>query len=594
MSVIKINESTTRLAVDFIQSQRNTQTKWRVVRFLQREVVTRITGIFLSVTALIDASFHSLGMLQSTFYALYRGVIKWQKPDFGDAKKHYKCVRAFISLFPVLSFAGAIGPAAIPYVENRKQMVLNVMLLSGQTELTKDCCVDSLDMIKSLDKYLNSLPAEKKKGMEESIALLKGGIEIMKDHQFLELHRLYSHETSLAPHYASLVEKLTQRKEHTIKDFFLRECLSRLLALGFSLTAAIDLAVKIASKTITYFLFLLLDQVIGCRIHHMSLQECFKHLLHHVYNIVLTAVGVVTSSLVGVIDPKTGAKLSHTGSGVFDPIQLTSKNHSKKVLKNIQKLNTGKSLLVPVTYTVASSGHIVYLLVTKKKDVYEVTIANKGWGSDLSANNIAKAALLKTGFTDEGKIKNNMSYWISEDLPKGKSPVNYTIHFTSFDEVKTYLSDIVDMSHMTKLQIKQKAKELKVSIENLGNSLLYDNPLKKGSVMTGPINEDDGLPIVVGNPALLLTKDQQIGDCPKSSLLGAIYYHSASHGVQLDPIPYKRMMCHLKEHLNQKNGYLLDISLSLQKSKKKPSDIAHEKVKNRWKKFHQQFPTAAA
>lgn len=84
--MIPTSFSTTSYAASYINSQRESES------FARKEILTRITSCALSALALLDAAIHTLGVVESTAYALFKAVATQKLPDFSDVIKHFRCV----------------------------------------------------------------------------------------------------------------------------------------------------------------------------------------------------------------------------------------------------------------------------------------------------------------------------------------------------------------------------------------------------------------------------------------------------------------------------------------------------------------------
>lgn len=96
---------------------------------------------------------------------------------------------------------------------------------------------------------------------------------------------------------------------------------------------------------------------------------------------------------------------------------------------------------------------------------------------------------------------------------------------------------------------------------------------------SGPCDEDH-FPLLENNSKILLKRPQEIGDCPKSSLLAALHYHNRSN-----PEAYKNWVRHLKDQVMESDGFLIGHSLRLHNSDRKAYSIAQDRLEKGWEKY---------
>ena len=97
--MISLDFSISRKAVEFIYEQRTSESHYRLIQFTQREIVTRIVGVSLSILIIADFGIHSIGVGEKTFYALYKAIFDKKPIDFSLPIKHLKCLKLFLCTF---------------------------------------------------------------------------------------------------------------------------------------------------------------------------------------------------------------------------------------------------------------------------------------------------------------------------------------------------------------------------------------------------------------------------------------------------------------------------------------------------------------
>ncbi len=504
--MIKTNFSTSLIAANYIASNRKTN------NFIQKELITRIVSTSLSFLFLTDLAAHAFAALQKTFYTLYKGLIKRKGFNFSETTQHLKSMKVF---------AGAIftaTPLGMTKPDPKSHMLLETpetssvcgLLLSRHPQYAKDRTVDCLDFLNYLETLSQKLSPEEKIGMEESLELLQNAKQYLKKIDRLHFQNKLL-DAGLCPLLAKKIEKLTQCRD----SLFKKEITTRLLALGLSLAAALDLFLRFFVYTLTLLEAALLDFfILNGKAFHKDLKEIGLIFLFHLRDLILTLPAVFTGSAIGIVSPRLGSRIGNLASPLYSRFRFSASDITTSIGRSLEALQKDKSLLIPFSFDTndAEGGHIVYLLATKKNHKFTLSVINKGYGSE-----IVQRAL---GERQSQKI-----------------PINYTVHELSQRELLHYFHDL--FNDPTTLY-----------------SFSRDTARTPGEI--------------------LRAKAQTTGDCPKASLLGALRYHS--HRATGDSVCYKAFLRNLKKRALTDDGHLMDIALGVPYTGEPPSVFIRKKI----------------
>src|ERR1700733_946925 len=564
--MIPVNFSITREAVTFIYEQRESEASNSVIKFVQKELITRVVGVSLSALQLLDLGIHAFGVVESTFYSIYRGIFEHKPIDFSLPLKHIKCLKVFAESFLSSSFAGLIDPGIKTFSKMESKQVSSIrgLLLSRDEEhYTENCHINALNFVTYVQSLADKLSPEEKVGMEDTIELLKETKGLLQDFDMLK-HQKLALDGYLSKSLADVINNLVKRDSTLLEKIVFKECLSRILALGLSFAAAIDVVIRILITTIAFVEMVLLD-ILVTKGHFFQndIKEIGRFFLYHLRDIAFSIVGAFSGSLVGVVSPSLACKIATPSSGFYDNFRFSAEDILNSVLENAKGLDVGKSILVPIIlpcyFGSHDANHFVTILVKKDEEArYTVSVINKGYGSNHEAEAV--------------------------DLSKEKIPINVTRNDVTTTELKLYLREVIKMGCITKKDFVEKIKR---QVETHNEDLPEEKrvAIEKPEVLNYIIDQSllkilyrkDELGTLVKNPSDLLGgKTQTTGDCSKASLLGALHYHSCQKNK--DSNSYKKFLNNIKKRALEEDGHLLDIALSGSLTKEKPSVAAKKRV----------------
>lgn len=421
-------------------------------------------------------------------------------------------------------------------------------------------------MLRKLKSEISRLSEEQKAPLKDTIDLLKGAENIFKELRRLENYEI-TEKTSVSSALSKVIGGLQRKNRNIFEKVFFKEGLSRFLSLGLSFAAALDLTKKLIADTLLIVAIILADQISsGVILGGKGGRELFKW---HIRDLFLTAAAVAASSIAGLVNPAWGASIADLNSSLYKDLRESLDGVKLRLCKRVDRLSEGESLLIPVSFCLGSemkSGHIVYVLATKEKEGFRVSVLNKGFG--------ATYAVLR-----HHKLKGGAS-----EAKDGKIPLNFTVEGLSSSDVKGYLSDMIELMHETDASVDKKAMAEKRKPGQYVLARLYHNlAVLEETCKTSKKSTKQG-----AHPAFLFVKPQFTGDCPKSSLLGALYYHSAYNREknEFDKKNYKLFIRQLKDSAYKRNWHLLDFNFGLNQTGEKPSALCANKLKGGWQKFY--------
>jgi hypothetical protein len=524
--MISENFSIARSAVEFIYEQREAESPVR------RELISRIVGVALSALLVIDFAIHLIGAIESTFYAIYRGLVDHQPLDFSLPLKHLKCLLLFISQFPSASFIGLIRPDVDMFAGAEHGIITAIrgLLLSHDLEqYTKDNHISWLYFM----KYIQSLADRTdKEGMEETLSLLKGAMDLREDFSRLEFRETFSNP--IRAFLSDGIKSLLQKDSTLFERIVFKECLSRILALGLSLVAAIEFLFH----CVGFFEVPILKILFG--VDELGIGNICKEMG---WNIALSIIGILFGSLLGIISPALGRQMVTLNSNCYDSVRFSWKDIYEKVLTRAKNLEEGASLLVPIVLPYSASkmkgwsNHAITLLVSKEGESYSVSIINKSRGAPAE------------NFLNQSRVE------ISE-----KDLSEYFLCL--FQVICMSSDDLYEKAEATKARFNAPSKTSgEACVIEIIDSLYRDSLLKKGRE---PENSQ------------LFCNRQNSGDCPKASFLGGLRYHNWKQHGHSDH--YKTWVHNIKKRAIEEDVHLLDIALGSPLTKKRPSQAAKERL----------------
>lgn len=563
--MIPANFSITREAVDYIYQQQQSENS--------QEIITRVIGVSLSILQLLDIGIHSIGVVESAFYSIYKGILENKPIDFSLSEKHLKCIKVFADSLLITSFAGVIVPRIEIFskLENKRISSIRGLLLSREKEYyTQNNRVHPLDFTTYVQSLAEKLSPEEKIGMEETIELLEEAKELFNDFDMLDRQDLLVGYTSRI--LSDSIKFLTQRDSTLFERIVFKEILSRILALGLSFAAAIDVIIRIFFTTFLLIELVLFDILIfKGTFFKNDIKEIGKIFLYHLRDIGLSIVGALSGSLAGVVSPSIGCEMATPSGGFYDNLRFSVKDIYNSVIERAKKLDLGKSLIIPITlpfnYGSYEGSHFVTVLVRKDGDnSYTVSIINKGGGAHCNG-----------------------------EKPGDKVPIHRTTTDLSSESVEKYLTRLIKITRESEKEFLERAKKMvKTYNETASEDKKFDpeDPeLLKKLIDSGLVNlcyEITKMGTLVEEPSeLLIGKSQTTGDCPKASLLGALQYHSYQKSGTSEH--YKKFLNNIKKRSLEEDGHLLDIALSFPLTKEKPSVAAKLKVEKAYAKLSTSF-----
>jgi hypothetical protein len=556
--MIPINFSITREAVSFIYKQREQED------FVSRELLTRIIGVSLSILQLLDFLIHTVGVVESTFYSIYRGIIENKVIDFALPLKHIKCLKIFAESFFSSSIEGIIFPdnKSFSKIESKQVSSVRGLLLSRHEKYyTENCHIDPLEFVDYVQTLTEKLKPAEKEEMQETIELLNETKSILQDFDRLEYQSAFL-DGYLSSLLCKGINHLIKRDSTLMEKIIFKECLSRLLALGLSFTSAIDVIIRVIMATLGLIeLFLLDTLVMKGYFYKNDIKKIGQIFIYLLRDTVFSIVGTLSGSLIGIVSPSLACEIAKPSSGFYDNFRFSSKDIYYSILKKVENLREGRSILIPISlplhYGSGDSSHFVTILVKKDEgDSYTVSVINKGYGSHKAAE-VAH--------------------------PIKKIPINLTRKKIPFDALEKYLNRLIENICMSEddyleMIIKEMkdyneivVEEEQLDLENtqvlnyvIDNTLLdLVYVIKKEGISPDPSER-------------LIGKPQNTGDCPKASILGALQYHN--YQINRNSNLYKKFLNDIKKQSLQEDGHLLDIALSSSLTNKKPSAAAKIKV----------------
>lgn len=551
--MIPANFSLTRRSIEFIYGQRDTATKQPLVRFAQREIVTRTVGATLPVLLALDFAIHSLGAVEATFYSIYKGLLKHKRIDFTLPIKHFKCLKLFMGLFPASFFIGILSPKIETFAKVERGLVTSLrgLLLSrDRLHFTPEHHIDETALIYYIQSLVKKLDVKDKTGMEDTLALLEDTKKLRKEFDRLENQGDFQ-DAFLSGLLGSRIKALLKRDSNLIERILIKECLTRLLALGLSVASAIDVVVHVLFVTLFNLEFVLLDILFfQNRYFKGDIKEIGLFFLYHLRDIALSIVGAIGGTAAGVISPRLGCDIATPNSGFYDRIRFSSKDIYKSVVDKVKKLADGKSLLIPVSipygYADKGANHFVTVLVKRESNEYAVSIINKGFQT-----NVVNQVFL--GFKPSGR--------------QNKIPINVTYKNVSMSEVDKYIRRLISTICASEDEIVDKV----VKVVNQTQYPLEDRVVGYLTSCIYIIGDEDEV-AKDASDELLYCKAQTSGDCPKASLLGALHYHSWEKNGSSKS--YKQWLHRLKARALKDDANLLDIAFDAPVTKQKPSVAA--------------------
>lgn len=580
--MIPTNFSLTNRATNFIHQQRETKERNLFIRFAQRELITRVAGAALPIFSLLDTIIHTFGAAECSI----KGLVS-KKQDFSDAQKHFKCVKIFSRFIWLSLFYGIAVPSIlISYFDDDTVACVNALLLSQNPEYAEHCVVDCLKIVKYIKKRAKEMAAEDLTGMEASLKLLSDADKYLRMNDFQTSREISQIRTT--QHLGKLINTLRTTQGSFIKTIIFKECLARLVSIGLSITSAIDLTINIFTTALFLVAVSSCRLLFGKKLLLNDTEALVQYALANFRDSIIHAAGALTASLVGVIHPEIAVRLADPASSWYRKLTFKGEHTTEIILSDLENLKDGESSLIPISFSTKDSGHIIYCVVDKINGAYEFSTLNTGYGS-----NYAEAVLkILTGLKN-GLSENQARIAASGSMQtQGKVPANYTFRNLTFTQVSTHVKSIQKLAHKTFRRISKEAKKQQTTAEAYSFQKIYPASItddkNKSLPESGKINSQ-GVPDLQLNRFIMFSKEQAIGDCPKSSLLAALNYHSSRHAPSISHQAYDRWVRRLKDHVLEKDGFLIDLSFSLKNYNGQARKTAKERVEDSWLNYTSRY-----
>lgn len=575
--MIKPNLSITNNLSQFIQKKHESKD------FVQREIVTRVAGVALPIFSLIDVVIHSAGMLESCI----KGIAI--KPgDFTDFHRHSKCVKIFLRLFIASSIYGAFIPSIIlETFEDGTIPCVNVLLLSKYPEYSENCVVNTSKIVKYIKKHVHQMKEEDLQGMENTLKLLGDAEKYLSRKNLQEIKKMT--QAPFTHGLTDLIRKLRTAQGSFVKTAFFRHCLTRLLSLGLSLTCALDLIFNTFALS-----FILLAAASGKLLIGKSFDISKTDALNYIITLfrdqLVHLTGTLTGSIVGLIDPDTALHLTDTRSSWYQKFQCKGERYTEAMLEDLERMQEGESLLIPLSFQTEKNGHIVYCLADKTSSGYNFTTLNTGYGSNYAEIKLKLITCMKNGLSREETLRR--SSISGEHDPKEKHLANYTFKYLTFSQLSSHVRAIHEFAELSFSEIQKKANEKKISANQYTHETIYPSIISSDEGEAFPESgelDSQGFPGLTLNPQLMFSSLQTIGDCPKSSLLAALNYHSSHRSKEPNHQPFDKWIRKLQDKVLDQDGYLLDISFTLKNHNRQAKKTAKTHLEERWRSYTSKY-----
>lgn len=423
LSMISTTFSMTSHLSSFINGKRDSK------QFLEREVITRVASCALSVLALFDATIQAFGAIESTVFACLKAVVNLKHPGFSDVLKHFRCVLIYLKTVPFISLSCVLKPSHLKSYEQEVVNCINVLLLSRDTKYSKECTVDPLEIVKYLQKQTANIDPKHLEGMEETLELLNDAKKFLTKPLLSEIKSIFC-KTKLTPKITSNIECLRQHQ-----NMLIRECATRLISIGLSITCAIDVTIMVTFDIFLSLVPMSFEMLTGTFDFHFYL----KFYITHFRDLFTKIFGICSGSVVGVISPYLAIELVNPESSFYRNFHFFEELPVETPVERLGALENNKSLLVPIIHRVPESLHIIYCLITKTNNRFNMSMLNKGTGTEKAL--LSNAVLTKIrGGADPLTLEFVDKF--CERASDEKQIVNVTYNNLSEEVVKSYLEGI--------------------------------------------------------------------------------------------------------------------------------------------------------
>lgn len=430
------------------------------------------------------------------------------------------------------------------------------------------------------------MPEEQNRGMESTLSLLSGAQKYLDQENLFFAKNKISLNMHLTDKLCKKINFLRNHDHYTsiIEKFFCKEVAARLLSLGICLTSLIDTILQITSIATKISLTVVEKLILHKNITSSNMNMFYKVLLSEIRDLFIHIFGIIIGPVIGLISPDHGLQIANPKSTLFDAIRFSGENPEKAILSDVNSLSLGQSILLPLSFRVRDSGHIVYCLIENTPEGYHFSTINTGYGTDFASTRLKTLAYRKNHL--------EIDFNDCESSNSPKYVANYTFRKLSKEQLTTHIKSIQKLAQKSFDDIKKEAKEKKTSKYTYTMSILYPAKITAGNKTSYPefgvIN--NGKADLTQNPNLMFYKPQSIGDCPKSSLLAALNYHCSHSNGEINYQPYDKWIRSLKEQILNEDGYLIDMSVNLRNIDRGAFRAARDELDKNWSSYYSKYP----
>lgn len=549
----------------------------RLLRFGQQQLLDRILGASLSALALLDVAYHLSAFAIKSIKAPVKAIFHKEKLSFQEALIHLKIAALFRSTVLFGSLYYFVSPSSISTLfKNPLSTLVKGLLLSGCPEVFidhrhpdgvyPDEIGGIMNHVSTFMALVDKLSPEIKESMRSTISLLKESVEF--GHAPLDFRVNEFTLNTLYKSWSELLEKYMVPADASFKDKLAYGTAVRIISVFFSLISV--------PLVISELLIRLPSGVL------ISCLETFRTLMSNQESELVTSLWLFKLNLISIVRLLLAIPLCAT-LGLYDPKKIqflfsplylgdekTFDDSCKKLLSKIKQLPSGKSVFIPMVSESMDHGakekerHAFCILITKLKENYRLSIINRGKGTKYHPKR------------DEESRDVDFS-WDNIDI--------------SF--LDSYLH-ILTCTNIPRIQeIREEClngmKLLKLFNANQLTTFVYDFVLLQSVKFKARANESGGAKQFESHHHKRL---QRIGNCPVSSLLGAISFHSSMHANNMqDKRKYKKFVYALKKNVFKDHGYLLDFDLAIKKDVR-PADVVKQALKKTKEKLKPKLEVA--
>ncbi len=464
--MISTHFSTTSYISSVINKLHENTHKNRIIHFTQKEILTRVTAVSLPIFALLDCIVHTAGILECGVKAviLYASGGPAKK-EWNNLLKHKKSASLFIKCIPFWLLSGGyfLPSIYLPMMESETVSCVNTILLSERPKYSKNCTVSSTAILKYIEKQSKKMPEEQNRGMESTLSLLSGAQKYLDQENLFFAKNKISLNMHLTDKLCKKINFLRNHDHYTsiIEKFFCKEVAARLLSLGICLTSLIDTILQITSIATKISLTVVEKLILHKNITSSNMNMFYKVLLSEIRDLFIHIFGIIIGPVIGLISPDHGLQIANPKSTLFDAIRFSGENPEKAILSDVNSLSLGQSILLPLSFRVRDSGHIVYCLIENTPEGYHFSTINTGYGTDFASTRLKTLAYRKNHL--------EIDFNDCESSNSPKYVANYTFRKLSKEQLTTHIKSIQKLAQKSFDDIKKEAKEKKTSKYTIHN-----------------------------------------------------------------------------------------------------------------------------